>query len=369
MKYILLFLISFRVLADGVLGLEYVAYTAGGATPTRTTNRTILSSGIVPSLNYNWGSGVVMDSGRTDGVLVHFTGNILWPGPSGNKTITFYNRSDDGFYMSINNTTVINNWIEQGPANFNGSGSITLTSGQVYTIDVWWYENGGGAVIQLNWDVGSGIVVVPTNNLATSPSYFVPPLCCGGSSFQFNTNTVNAANVQSFINRATSDTQVYIEQIGDLNTITITQSGSKNNFVNYYGVGSNNTVNIDETLSSISGTNYTELIILGNNNNASILQLSSGGDKGIFSKINGDNNSLLSQQKDNGNHYLEIELNGNNKNVDTLQQGSGNHMAKIIISGQPTDLSLSQSGNTNQSYSINFNCATLGGCAKISVQQ
>ena len=44
-------------------------------------------------------------------------------------------------------------------------------------------------------------------------------------------------------------------------------------------------------------------------------------------------------------------------------------MADISLSGQPSSLSLTQSGNTQQYYSINFNCATAGGCAAISVTQ
>lgn len=369
MKYLVLFLFCMNAYADGVSGLSYTAYSGGGQTPSRTTNRTVLGTGIASSLNYDWGGGTVMNTGWADGVIVHFTGSILWPGTSGSKSVTFYDRSDDGFYMSINGVNVINNWVEQGPANFNGSGIITLTAGQVYSIDIWWYENGGGAVMQLDWDIGSGIVVVPSANLATSSTFFAPQLCCGGSSASFNANPINVNNVQSFINRATADTQVYIDQIGDANTITITQSGTKNNYVNYHGNGSGNVINIEESASSISATNYTELTIIGNNNNASLSQISSGGGKGIFVKISGNDNSINSQQKDNGNHYLDIDLNGNNKHIDVLQQGSGNHMGKITLSGQPTDLSLSQGGSSNQFYSINFNCTTSGGCDKISVQQ
>jgi len=369
MKYIILLLCCINVQASGVAGLDYTIYAAGGATPSRTTNGTVLETGIATSLNYDWGGGNVMNSGMVDGVIIHFTGSILWPGSSGNKTVTFYDRSDDGFYMIINNTLVINNWVEQGPSNFNGSGTITLTAGQVYSIDIWWYENGGGAVLQLDWNIGSGIVVVPTNNLATSSSFFVPTLCCGGSSASFNPNSINVANVQAFINRATSDSQVYIEQIGNSNTITINQSGTKNNYIEYYGNGSNNAVSITESSTSNYSSNYTELTILGNNNSATLLQQSTGGTKGIFTHVNGNSNSLSLQQKDNGNHYLEVDVNGDDKHIDTLQQGSGSHMGKITLSGQPTDFSLSQRGSTQQSYSINFNCATTGGCPKITVQQ
>ena len=64
-----------------------------------------------------------------------------------------------------------------------------------------------------------------------------------------------------------------------------------------------------------------------------------------------------------------MSLSGGNKHVDILQQGSADHMADVQLSGQPVNLSLQQSGATQQFYSINFNCATVGGCAPIQVQQ
>jgi hypothetical protein len=371
MKYIMLFLLSFNVYSVGFAGLDYVVYSAGGATPSRSTNRTILTSGRTDTLNYDWGGGVIMSSGNVDGVIIHFTGSILWPGTagSGSKSVTFYDRSDDGFYMTINDTIVINNWVEQGPANFNSSGSITLTAGQVYNIDVWWYENGGGAVIQLDWNIGSGITVVPVSNFATSASFFVPVLCCGGSSSSFSANPVNLANLQDFINRSTADSQVYINQIGTANTITVNQSGTLNNYANYTGNGSGNTINIDQSSSINTTTNYTSLNIIGNNNSVDFNQNSTGGNNLISANIIGNSSSLLINQSGSGNHYVETSLSDGDKHVDITQQGSGNHMANIGLSGNPVDLSLTQSGSTQHFYSINFNCTTAGGCPKISVQQ
>ena len=373
MKYVILFFIfCTNVYADGVSGLTYTVYAAGGATPARTTTGTVLTTGITTTINYDWGSGVVMNSGRTDGVMIHITGFVLWPGAagSGSKSISFYNRSDDGCYMSINNTLVINNWKEQGPANFNSSGSITLTAGQVYAIDIWYYENGGGAVLQLDWNIGGGIVIVPTSNFGTLSTFFTPSLCCGASSASFNPNTIDLANIQAFINRATADSKIYIEQIGTSNTITVNQSGTKNNYAKYVGNGSNNVVSIDESATNSNGTNYTTLNILGNNNKASIIQQNSGtGTKQVSANIIGSNTSLITNQSGTGSQYIETSINDGNKKVDITQAGAGNHMANVTLSGLPVDLSLSQTGVTQQSYSINFNCATTGGCAKITVQQ
>jgi len=373
MKFLILFFIlCSNLYADGMAGLNYTVYAAGGATPTMTTNRTVLATGVTTSLDYNWGSGVVMNSGRSDGVIIHFTGNVLWPGVngSGNKSITFYDRSDDGFYMTINNTLVINNWKEQGPANYNSSGTLSLTAGQVYAIDIWYYENGGGAVVQLNWNIGNGIVVIPTANLGTLPTFFAPVLCCGGSSASFVANAIDVANLQTFINRSTADSEVYIKQIGTSNTITVNQTGTKNNYAKYIGNGSNNNVSINESATNSAASNYSTLNIVGNNNSTSIIQQNSGtGSKQVSSNIIGDNSSLIINQSGTGSQYIETTLNGNSKHVDISQVGAGNHMANVTLSGTPVDLSLTQSGNLQQSFSIDFNSTAVGGSPKITVQQ
>lgn len=375
-KYLFLLLLSFNAYAVDTLGLNYVVYAAGGATPSMSSSgRTILTSGTVPNLNYNWGFGIVMNSGRSDGVIVHFTGSILWPGiaGSGQKSVSFYDRSDDGFYMTINDTVVINNWVEQGPANFNSAGTISLTAGQVYNIDVWWYENGGGAVVQLYWNIGSGIVVVPSSNMATGSSYFVPALCCGGSSTRFNANSTNINKVASFTNRSSSDSHVYIEQIGNDNIIAINQTGTKNNYSNIYTNGLSNNISILQNSNNNTQTNFSDVYINGNYNTVDISQSVSNENtsfgKGVFVNITDNNNSLSISQNNDGSHYANVSLSGGNKTVNITQHGSASHMTDIILSGQTSSLSLSQSGNTQQYYSINFNCATAGGCQRIQVTQ
>lgn len=196
-----------------------------------------------------------------------------------------------------------------------------------------------------------------------------PALCCGGSASPFNADASNTAKVLNFQSRTTQDSQVYIDQIGNSNTIEINQSGTRNNYAKYQGNGSFNDITITQSSTNLAATNYTDLTVNGNTNNVTITQQSTGGAKGAFVNISDNNNTLLLQQKDSGNHYAEVSLSGGNKNVDILQQGSAGHMARIGLTGLPVDLSLTQSGSTQNFYSINFNCATAGGCAKITVQQ
>ena len=214
-----------------------------------------------------------------------------------------------------------------------------------------------------------------TTSTATSSTIVDPvtaeanTLCCGGSAASFSSSATNTAKVLSFVNRTTADSQVHIEQIGTQNVVEVNQSGTRNNYVNYYGNGLSNDVNITQTGNATTQVNYVDLRVVGNFNSVDLQQTSTGGGKGIFADISGNNNSLLVQQKDSGSHYAEVTLSGGNKNVDILQQGSANHMAKINLSGTGTDLSLTQSGNTQNYYSITHNCTTVGGCAKITVNQ
>jgi hypothetical protein len=194
-------------------------------------------------------------------------------------------------------------------------------------------------------------------------------LCCGGSASPFNADSANSAKVNVFIGRNTNDSKVYIEQIGNMNTITVQQTGTKQNYAEYNGDGSFNTVNITQSGNSSTQVNYTELNVTGNSNTVNITQQSTGGGKGAFVNVQNNSNIVTIQQKDSGSHYAELTLSGGNKNVDILQQGSAGHMARINLSGLAQELSLTQSGSTQQFYSITSSCATSGGCAKITVNQ
>jgi hypothetical protein len=208
-----------------------------------------------------------------------------------------------------------------------------------------------------------------SNNIVDPVTAAANTLCCGGSASPFSASTTNNAKVLSFINRTTADSKVNIEQIGTQNEVTVSQSGTRNNYVNYYGNGLSNEVNIVQQGNASTQVNYTDLRVVGNFNTVDLQQTSTGGGKGIFADVGGNNNSLIVQQKDSGSHYAEVTLSGGNKNVDITQQGSVGHMAKVNLSGNPTDLSLTQSGSTQNYYSITHNCTTAGGCAKITVTQ
>jgi hypothetical protein len=202
----------------------------------------------------------------------------------------------------------------------------------------------------------------------TFPSVY----CCGGSGAPFPADIASTVSMLIF-KQMPAMNYVGINQTGNDNKITIEQIGSSKNSAVYTGAGNSNTITITQEAINDSQPNYLNLSVNGNFNLVDIDQNSysvvSNSGKGAFINITDDNNYFTLQQKDNGNHIAYVSLSGGNKHVDILQQGSADHMALVQLSGQPVDLSLQQSGATQQYYSINFNCATVGGCAPIQVQQ
>ena len=386
---------------------------------------TVLSTGTVTSINHNWGGGNVLDSGLSERVIVKYWGYIYVPG-SGSQTLTFYNYSDDGFYMKINDTVVINDWQEQAPNYYNGSGSITLTGGQYYAIEVWYYENGGGAASVLYWNQSGSTAVVPTSSYAlTTPAVYSSSI-----------TAAQQTRVNAFTARTISNSSVYIDQIGDNNTITVTQIGSKNqiggvgqqaaylsgnnnnntvrqgndtaaasvkNQLELRVIGSTNTLNINQgvttTNANISSTNghyqlvdisgssnslttqqtntggagehYMETTITGSTNAVTNMQLDNGS-KIMFTSINGSGNIMNATQSGTGQHYLDATLTGNGHTANITQSGSVQHKATIALTnaGGASNLSLTQNSNvTGQVYSIQQSCVTAGGCATTISQQ
>lgn len=282
--------------------------------------------------------------------------------------------SNDG----VNWTLIQDGALSLSETRFWTSPTISVTNSAAYTFYyIFFPTTKAGDGCGLNCDsmqIAEITFIYDANNNSTSTATGTAvsnpgSLCCGGSSAPFSANATNASKVSAFTGRTTNDSKVYIEQIGNMNTITVQQTGTKQNYAKYDGNGSSNTVNITQSGTVNTQANYTELNVSGSNNSVNITQQSTGGAKGVFATVNNSNNTLTIQQKDSGSHYAEVTLNGGNKNVDILQEGSASHMARVNLSGLAQELSLTQKGSTQQFYSITSNCATAGGCAKITVNQ
>lgn len=385
--------------AAGTSGLNFQTYAAGGATPTYTqdangniTNRTLISTGTVSTVNYNWGGGAILNSNRADGTIVRFYAyiNIATSG-----TYYFGGNADDGIRIKVNSTSVVDSWREDG-GTFR-SGSIYLAAG-VYPIELMYYENGGGALVNLQWYLNNSWQIIGSTYLATDSTYFAPAT----PQYSSGITTTQQARKTSETTQRTSQSgnQIYIDQVGDNNNITIRQGVTitGKNRIELYSNGNYNTLNLNQGYTT-SGTvsagdsndhylnlnltgssnsvaqqqtgtsNFAETTISGNSNNITNIQQGTSG-KVLFENISGNNNTVTTNQKDSGQHYLDVKLTGNGHNVGVTQQGSGNHAATIDLtnSGGSATLNLNQSGSTNQVYSIQQSCANAAGCSTTITQ-
>ena len=262
---------------------------------------------------------------------------------------------------------------------FSVSSDIAVTNSTAYVYYFMIFpsiKNNAGNSVQIAeityyYDANNTTTSTATSNTVVDPTTAAAnTLCCGASASPFNASATNSAKVQAFINRTTADSKVNVEQLGTQNVVDITQSGTRQNYVNYYGNGLSNDIDIKQSGNANTQVNYVDLQVIGNFNTVKIEQTSTAGGKGAFVNIQDSNNSLTLKQQDNGSHYAEVNLSGGNKTVDILQQGSAGHMASVTLTGpQPSSLNLIQAGSTQQYYSITNNCATVGGCAPISVTQ
>lgn len=381
-----LMLFTPRAFAD----VNYQVYRAGGPTPCFGCGQA-LNSGTTTNINYNWGSGVVMNSGLADGVEIHFTGYITVPG-SGSQTITFYDYSDDGFILNVNGSRVISNWQEQGPANWNGRGSITLQGGQTYAFDVWYYENGGGAAVELFWNQSGSITLIPNSDYVTTmpnPKAFgdggapLPSASVSTQELVKISQTVSLTNNSVYIQNYGNNTNVTITQTGDYNVIRgingaqsavingnyntmNVQQGSTtvpgyNNLLEASILGSYNTLSVNQQTSS----NYTEANINGSTNSANVTQSGTAG-KSAFIEVSGSNNSITTTQQGNANHFLELNIPTNGNTVSVTQAGAAQKLFSLTINSANVGVTVVQdNATTADSASMSITC-TSGPCTGYS---
>lgn len=368
-------------------GLLYSTYAAGGAMPSYTqaadgtiNNRTLLSSGTVSTINYQWGGGAVLNSGRAEGVIVRFYGFINIPTAG---TYSFGGQADDGIRIKVNNTQVVDSWIESGGA-FR-SGSVNLPAGTV-PIELIYYENGGGAMVNLQWYQNNTWQIVPTTSLATTSTYWQPAVVV-------NITTTQQADKTSARNRQTIANQIYVNQVGSYNSVDVLQSGTYHltditiqgdsnavgldqlgwkNYANININGSSNTANVYQSNSGTGLTpgHYSSVGITGNTNTVNVSQTGDG-EKTSFILVNGSTNSVTNLQSGTGAKYSDIKTTGNGHTVSLDQKDAGAHSARIEVtnSGGSSNVNILQQGNTNQTYLLQQSCANAGGCSVTMTQQ
>jgi hypothetical protein len=113
------------------------------------------------NIDINWGNGNILGCG-SDYIMVHYHGYITYPTTT---KVYFQAPADDGFYMSINGTAVINDWSLKG-CGANSTGLFSFVGGKSYPVDAWFYEWTGGACSTLNYKPLNG------NSYSVAPASF-----------------------------------------------------------------------------------------------------------------------------------------------------------------------------------------------------
>jgi hypothetical protein len=116
---------------------------------------------IDPTINFDWGNGSPDPLIGPDTFSVRWTGQVQ---ANYTEPYVFTASTDDGVRVWVNDTLIIDKWVDQGLT--PTSGIINLTAGQKYNIKMEYYENGGGAAAMLFWSSPSTPnQIIPANAL------------------------------------------------------------------------------------------------------------------------------------------------------------------------------------------------------------
>ncbi|HEV3172656.1 MAG TPA: glycoside hydrolase family 3 C-terminal domain-containing protein, partial [Actinocrinis sp.] len=136
------------------------------------TNNSLSGSPVLtrvdPDINFNWGG--LSPGGSVPGTnwSVKWTGTLT---PPTTGTYNFSLTSDDGSRLFINGQQIINNWADQPPT--TKTGSVSLTAGQPVSIEVDYFQDGGGSQVNLDWQIPNQDLITPAVNAAKAANVAV----------------------------------------------------------------------------------------------------------------------------------------------------------------------------------------------------
>ena len=137
-------------------GLDQTVYTGRlGA------GESVHTVGTQTDLTQSWGGGG--PDGLSNDFSVVSEGKVQ-ANAAGNYR--FQTRADDGVRLYVDGNLVIDNWVDQGPTT-RTTADIYFEAGEAKDIRFEYYENGGGAVMQLRWQqpTGGGFTDITAGNL------------------------------------------------------------------------------------------------------------------------------------------------------------------------------------------------------------
>jgi hypothetical protein len=130
-------------------------YNSYNASPPLPPTTPVAGEAVVSNINNNFDQNPIF--GLYEDFVVRYSGHIH---TQEDAVVRFYAPADDGVKMYLSDFNIIDDWVDKG-----GGGSISepveFVAGVSQPITLWFYENGGGAWVQLMWDFGGEWSIVP----------------------------------------------------------------------------------------------------------------------------------------------------------------------------------------------------------------
>jgi hypothetical protein len=210
----------------------------------------------------------------------------------------------------------------------------------------------------------NGTTFAPVAPNAGSSAPTAPPPPPAEPTYPTTSITTNQTIKLGQTNAITSNS-IYIQNIGDNNTVNIEQfskfnairgvNGSQSMLIN----GSNNAITINQgTATAVLGNNLAEVSVTGSNNTVSLTQQHNG--KYTELVMNGTGNQLTAQQKDAGGKSAFFNILGNSNVITTTQQGTGNHFLDISAPYGGLNANITQSGAAQKLFKLVINNPGIG---------
>ncbi|HTI23474.1 MAG TPA: glycoside hydrolase family 3 C-terminal domain-containing protein, partial [Kutzneria sp.] len=141
-----------------------------------------------------------------------------WTGtltPPTTGTYTFSLTSDDGSRLFVNGQQVISNWADQPPT--TKTGAIALTAGQAVSIEVDYFQDGGGSQLNLGWQIPNQDLLGQAVNAAKAAATAVVFVSNAGSEGGDLPNIDLSADQNTLVSQVAA---------ANPNTIVVVNSGS-----------------------------------------------------------------------------------------------------------------------------------------------
>ena len=166
-----------------------------------------------------------------------------------------------------------------------------------------------------------------------------------------------------------AEKEIYINQAGNLNEVTIVQSGTAGNKIQGLNgatsssiTGNSNTVDIKQGSSSSVSPNLIEYAILGGSNDITLSQdrldaggqnTGSGGDHDIKLDVDGFSNDILIIQRSNAGgtvngHLVELEVTGDSNVIDLKQIRADTKTIDGTVTGDSNNILVRQRGRATK---------------------